>query len=192
MKDTDEDLVLEAQRGNRSSLEELVRRTSRLVYARLFVETGDGHLAEDLTQETYLQAVRSLSSLRTPSQFRSWLLTIADNVAIDAARSRSRQKRTEPPRASPETLHQIPGNGHSPAEAAILQEQRQQVLAVVRSLPDDYRLPLMLRYFGGADYETMEVQLGLSNGSLRGLLHRGLKMLKEKMGDATRDSTSSE
>ena len=52
---------------------------------------------------------------------------------------------------------------------------------VVRSLPDDYRMPLMLRYFSGADYETMEVQLGLSNGALRGMLHRGLKILRDKM-----------
>jgi len=50
-------------------------------------------------------------------------------------------------------------------------------------LPDDYRLPLMLRYFGGADYETMEVQLGLTNGALRGMLHRGLKLLKEKLAE---------
>ena len=48
------------------------------------------------------------------------------------------------------------------------------------SLPEEYRLPLWLRYFGGADYETIQAQLGLTNGSLRGLLHRGLKMLREE------------
>jgi RNA polymerase sigma factor (sigma-70 family) len=181
MKDTDEDLVVDAQRGNRPALEELVRRTSRLVYARLFVETGDAHQAEDLTQETYLQAVRCLKTLRKPSQFRAWLFTIADNALIDAARNRHRQKRAEPPRAPAEMLNQVAGNGDSPADAAVAAEERTKILAVVRSLPEDYRLPVMLRYFGGADYETMEIQLGLSNGALRGMLHRGLKMLKEKL-----------
>jgi RNA polymerase sigma-70 factor, ECF subfamily len=52
---------------------------------------------------------------------------------------------------------------------------------VLRSLPDEYRLPLTLRYITGADYETISTQLGLSNGSLRGLLHRGLKILRERM-----------
>ena len=41
-------------------------------------------------------------------------------------------------------------------------------------------MPLWLRYFGGADYETIQTQMGLTNGSLRGLLHRGLKMLREE------------
>ncbi len=183
MNDSDETLVAEAQRGNRPALEELVRRTSRLVYARLFLETGDPHLSEDLTQETYLQAVRALKTLQNARQFRSWLFTIADNVLIDAARNRNRQKRAEPPRAPPEMLNQIAGNGVNPADAAQTEEERQQVLSLVRSLPEDYRLPLMLRYFGGADYETMEIQLGLTNGALRGMLHRGLKMLKDKLAN---------
>ena len=68
-----------------------------------------------------------------------------------------------------------------PDEAAVQQESRQQVLAALRSLPDEYRLPLSLRYLAGADYDTISEQLGLSNGSLRGLLHRGLKMLRARL-----------
>lgn len=182
MNDADINLVIDAQRGNRPALEELVRRTSRLVYARLYLETGDAHQAEDLTQETYLQAVRSLKTLQKVNQFRSWLFTIADNVLIDSIRNRTRQKRAEPPRSPSEVLNGVASPGASPEQAALADEERQKILAVVRSLPDDYRMPLMLRYFAGADYETMEVQLGLTNGALRGMLHRGLKMLREKLG----------
>lgn len=184
MNESDADLVSNAQGGNRTALEELVRRTSRLVYARLYLETGDPHLAEDLTQETYLQATRSLRTLDSASRFRSWLLTIADNVLIDSARNRSRQKRAEPPRAPTEMLNSVPCSNETPEVAAQAEEQRQQVLAMVRSLPEVYRLPLMLRYFAGADYDTIEIQLGLTNGALRGMLHRGLKMLRDKMEGA--------
>ena len=52
---------------------------------------------------------------------------------------------------------------------------------MLRSLPEEHRLPLTLRYIAGADYETISTQLGLTNGSLRGLLHRGLKMLRERL-----------
>ena len=52
---------------------------------------------------------------------------------------------------------------------------------LLQSLPEEYRLPLTLRYITGADYETIETQLGLSNGSLRGLLHRGLKVLRSRL-----------
>lgn len=180
MKDSDRELVEAAQAGNRGAFEELVRRTSRLVYSRLFLETGDAHRSEDWTQETFLLAYRGLAKLGDPERFRFWLLTIADNVRVDAIRREMRQKRAAPPRSPAEALGQVP-SGACPAEEAERAERREQVLAVVRSLPDDYRLPVMLRYFGGADYETMEQQLGLSNGALRGMLHRGLKMLREKL-----------
>ena len=68
-----------------------------------------------------------------------------------------------------------------PEEQLAQGELRAQVLAVLRSLPEEYRLPLTLRYLTGADYETIQLQMGVSNGSLRGLLHRGLKLLHERL-----------
>src|SRR5438874_13484728 len=93
MTDAEIALVRNARAGDRAAFEELVRRTSRLAFARLYLETGDTHLAEDLLQETLLRAYRSLRELADPRGFRAWLLRIAQNTAIDAARSRSRQKR---------------------------------------------------------------------------------------------------
>ncbi len=66
-------------------------------------------------------------------------------------------------------------------EVAEREEIRQRVLAVLRSMPEEYRLPLTLRYMTGADYDAIGEQLGLTNGSLRGLLHRGLKMLRDRL-----------
>ena len=60
-------------------------------------------------------------------------------------------------------------------------ERREQVLSALRSLPEEYQMPLTLRYLAGADAETIGTQLGLTNGSLRGLLHRGLKLLRERL-----------
>jgi RNA polymerase sigma-70 factor, ECF subfamily len=183
--ETDERLVLQAQRGDRSAFEELVRRTSRLVFARLYLETGDAHQAEDLLQETLLRAYHALGRLNHPGTLRSWLLTIAQNVLTDAVRRDARRKRAAPQRAGPDVLASVPGRMPPPEEEAARTEEREQVLAVLRSLPEEYRLPLTLRYIAGADYEAIETQLGLSNGSLRGLLHRGLKMLRSRLGEAT-------
>ncbi len=185
--ETDERLVLLAQRGDRGAFEELVRRTSRLIFARLYLETGDAHLAEDLLQETLLRAYHALGRLNHPGTLRSWLLTIAQNVMTDAARREARRKRTAPPRAGPNALANVPGRSPSPEDEAARSEQREQVLAVLRSLPEEYRLPLTLRYIAGADYEAIETQLGLSNGALRGLLHRGLKMLRSRLGEPALD-----
>lgn len=190
MTDTEVNLVRSAQRGDRAAFEELVRRTSRLVFARLFLEVGDVHRAEDLLQETLLGAFRSLGALQDPGGFRPWLLKIAQNTAIDAARREQRRKR-----AAPVSGARIPlDNVAAPAPGDPLQreEVRQRVLAILRSLPEDYRLPLTLRYLGGADYEMICLQLGLTNGSLRGLLHRGLKMLRDKLQQAGLNDALSE
>jgi RNA polymerase sigma-70 factor (ECF subfamily) len=180
MGEQDVALVVRARGGDRAAFEELVRRTSRLVYARLYLDTGDTHLAEDLLQETMLRAFRSLRKLDRADGFRAWLLKIAQNVLTDSIRNKSRQKRTEPLR-SDQAVDSISTDGPVPEADVEHQEMRQQVLAVLRSLPEEYRLPLTLRYIGGADYETISEQLGLTNGSLRGLLHRGLKMLRDRL-----------
>lgn len=181
MSELETALVLKAQKGDQPAFEELVRRTSRLLFARLYLETGHADEAEDLLQETLLRAFRGLSQLSEPGQLRTWLLTIAQNVVIDAARSQARQKRAAPPRVQA-GLSTATGKG-SPVEEAEQAELRGQVLAALRSLPEEYRLPLTMRYLGGADYETIATQLGLTNGSLRGFLHRGLKMLRSRLGE---------
>src|SRR3954469_3443539 len=82
--------------GDRASFEELVRRTARLVFSRVFLEVGDVHRSEDLVQETFLVAWRSIRQVSAPGGFRSWLFTIAHSVVVDAARRESRKKRGGP------------------------------------------------------------------------------------------------
>src|SRR2546430_13737809 len=98
MTDAEIALVRNARAGDRAAFEELVRRTSRLVCARLYLETGDTHEAEDLVQETLLTAFRNLGRLTEPAKFRAWLLRIAQNQAIDARRRGRRKKRQPAPR----------------------------------------------------------------------------------------------
>src|SRR5205085_2234698 len=114
--------------------------------------------------------------LTEPAKFRSWLLRIAQNTAIDAARRESRQKRT--PDLGQLRLHIASSETPRPDQQLEKEELRQQVLAILRSLPEEYRLPLTLRYFTGADYETIQAQMGLSNGALRGLLYRGMERMR--------------
>jgi RNA polymerase sigma-70 factor (ECF subfamily) len=182
MSELEAGLVRKAQAGDRAAFEELVRRTSRLIFARLYLETGDRHQTEDLLQETWFLAFRSIGRLNDPKNLRSWLLTIAQNVLTDAARRAARQKRSGPS-AGPGVLESVAGPVSRPDQDAERSEERDRVLAVLRSLPEEYRIPLTLRYIAGADYETIEAQLGLSNGALRGLLHRGLKMLRGRVED---------
>jgi RNA polymerase sigma-70 factor (ECF subfamily) len=179
--DGDEVLVQKSRRGDQSAFEELVRRTSRLVFARIYLETGDRLLSEDLVQEAYLAAYRSIGRLAEPGGFRAWLMAIARNVVVDDARRRSRQKRRSGRMFGLGRLAEVPDAAPGPSQDAETSEQRRHVLAILRGLPEEYRLPLMLRYIAGASYDTISRQLALSNGSLRGLLQRGMAMMRAEM-----------
>ena len=175
MLDSETTLVQRAQAGERAAFEELVRRTSRLVYARLFLETGDTHLAEDLLQETLLIAFRTIGHLTHADRFRAWLLRIAQNAAIDAARRKMAQQRML------ENRMDVQRESPNPAEKVEQDEVVQKLLVILRSMPEEYRLPLTLHYLVGADHETIQMQMGLTNGSLRGLLHRGMERMRGEM-----------
>lgn len=180
------ELVLRSQSGDRTAFERLVRRSARGVYARLYLDVGRCDRAEDLSQETFLLAWRSLKQLTDPDGFRPWLMSIAKSVVIDAARRDGRKKRnTGGSRKDDDVLGSIADQrSPPPSDGMQREEQRQRVLTLLRSLPEEYRLPLMLRYLQGSDYETISRELGLSNGSLRGLLSRGMALLRDKATQA--------
>lgn len=169
-------LVRRARDGDRGAFEELVRRTTRLVYSKLYLETGDPHQAEDLVQETYLRAFRSVAQVTNPAGFRPWLLTIAQSAVIDSYRRSSAKRRAEPGRVSQEVLEHAAA---PPAEEPGREETRERVRTILQSLPEEYRLPLTLRYIDGADYESITMQLGLSGTTLRGVLYRGMQLLRK-------------
>ena len=136
MLDAEFILVVRAQRGERDAFEELVRRTSRLVYARIYLEIGDAHQSEDLVQETLMTAYRTLGQLTQPEKFRPWLLRIAQNLAINAVRHDSRKKRTPEPeilRIRQDTILAVVG----PAEQVEQDELKQKMLTMLRELPED-------------------------------------------------------
>jgi RNA polymerase sigma-70 factor (ECF subfamily) len=177
----DRELVERSRSGDRAAFEELVRRTARLVFARAYLETGDNARAEDLTQETFLLAWRSVRQVKDVGSFRPWLMSILHRVVVDAARREGRKKRSGPGRSESAELDQVADDRAGPEQTAERDEQRQRALAELRSLPEEYREVLMLRYLAGADYEEIGRQLAISNGSLRGLLNRGLAMLRARM-----------
>jgi RNA polymerase sigma-70 factor (ECF subfamily) len=189
--ETDQALVDRCRAGDRSAFEEVVRQTARGLFARLYLQTGDPHRAEDLCQETYLAAWRSIGQLKDAKRLRPWLDTVARSVLVDAARRELRRKRGGNQKAArpgqsgngAAEMDRAPDRYPSPLEAAGQAELRQRALATLRSLPEEYRLPLALRYLAGADYESIARELALSNGSLRGLLSRGLALLRQRLGD---------
>jgi len=161
----DELLVEAARAGDRSSWTALYRRFAGLVHGVLLAHAPRREV-EDLAQDVFLRAFSHLGGLRDASAFGAWIATLARNRARDFHRS-----------ARPT----VPLPDHLPADDAG-DEEAVRVLALVRTLPEAYRETLVLRLVEGMTGPEIAEVTGLSPGSVRVNLHRGTRLLREKLG----------
>ncbi len=163
------DLVARAQRGDERAFEELHARFARSVHGILLARLGKDD-ADDAVQEVFLNAHRRLAELREAGAFGPWLHAIARNVATDRVRSLAARPRVVALRETESDELAAPGEGQS--------ELRERVLHHVRSLPEAYRETLLLRLVEGLTGPEIAEQTGLTPGSVRVNLHRGMELLR--------------
>jgi RNA polymerase sigma-70 factor (ECF subfamily) len=155
---------------------ELYRAHLRDVYSYSYYRVGNHHDAEDLTEQTFLQAYRHFERAQRESAgrpLRPWLIRIAHNLAANFYRDRARK---------PQTAIEDAGIISAPHTTEMLVEGReelQRVLAGVDQLPDDRREALIMRFALGMDNREIARALGRSDGATKVLLHRAIKQLEE-------------
>jgi RNA polymerase sigma-70 factor (ECF subfamily) len=175
-----------AAAGDRQAFVRLVKATSRLAFATIMLAVRDPHLAEDLTQETFLRAWRAIGQLKEPGKFNPWLIGIARSVCVDSHRHGDRKKRTPASAIKPlqrvEGLRLVDDRADDPSLQADQQEQREKLIDALQALPEMQREVLSMRYLAGCDYDTIAQQLSLTDGALRGHLSRGLTALRGRLG----------
>ncbi len=155
-------LVGAARRGDREAFGELYQRFAPMVHGVLLARVSRDD-AEDLVQDVFLAALRQLHTLREDAAFPGWLAVIARNRASDHHRRRV---------PSSELSGETPvGNGPDP--------EALNTLAALRLLPEAYREPLILRLVEGMTGDEIASRTGLTPGSVRVNLHRGMKQLRE-------------
>ena len=167
----DASLVRAAQSGDRAAFGQLYQRYVRMVHGILLARVPT-IAAEDLVHDVFLQALPRLASLRDVSRFAPWLAAIARNRATDFHR-----------RAKPESsLDHNSGTVEKAEEpqAGIGLDDGMALLNAVRDLPDAYREPLILRFVEGMSGPEIATRTGLTHGSVRVNLHRGLQMLRQR------------
>jgi len=157
-------LVAAAQAGDRAAYGRLYDRFAPMVHGLLLARVPRSDV-DDLVQDVFLQAMRRLSSLRSAEAFGGWLATIARN------RARDHWRRGE---ETVELPDDVAGTPHP--EAAAL-----AVLAAIRRLPEAYRETLVLRLVEGMTGPEIAERTGLTPGSVRVNLHRGMQMLRETL-----------
>ncbi len=176
----EDSLVSAARSGDRAAFGRLYDRYARMVHGILLARVPPREV-DDLVQEVFLLALRQLHALRDTSRFGAWLSTITRNRANDYFRkSIPDDKVTEP--VSEGQAENRPGNDAAEREAAV-------ILAVVRALPEPYREPLILRLVEGMTGPEIAARTGLTHGSVRVNLCRGMQFLREKLGESARDAS---
>lgn len=160
-----------AQAGDREAFGALYREMAPVVHGLLLsrVQTFE---VSDLLQEVFAVALQRLPSLDRPAAFPGWLCTIARNAATDHLRRR---------------VPAPPHEGRAPYALASHVADARRVLGAIRTLPEAYREPLVLRLVEGLTGPEIAAKTGLTPGSVRVNLTRGMKRLRETLG-VTRDA----
>jgi RNA polymerase sigma-70 factor (ECF subfamily) len=167
---TDADLVRAAQAGDVASFEELYAKYVPVVHAILLGRLPPAD-ADDVAQNVFITAYTKLQSLREPAAFAGWIVRSARNAAEDHRRTMSETVELHDAYVTHETQAED-------AEAA-------RALDAIRALPEAYRETLMLRLVEGMTGPEISARTGLTPGSVRVNLHRGMQLLRGVLGGST-------
>lgn len=173
-------LIAEARRGSLDAFNRLVRAYERQVYAVALRLVGQTDLAEDVTQDTFLLAYRSLPQFRG-GLFRAWLLRIATNRCYDELRRRQRRPADsfEELGFEPQVEWSTLAAGEDPHEHAERLELARALEVALAQLPDEQRVVVVLSDVQGYTYEEIAAITGVSLGTIKSRLSRGRARLRE-------------
>lgn len=157
-------LVHAARGGNRTAFGRLYELYARMVHAILLARVPRPEV-DDLVQDVFMSALRRLHTLREVEAFGGWLAMIARNRATDYHR----------------TCHQTAALNERSSRQDAPSPEAMGALDAIRSLPDAYRETLMMRLVEGMTGPEIAGRTGLTPESVRVNLHRGMKMLREKI-----------
>ncbi len=163
-------LVSRARAGDSAAWTALYERYAPVIHGVLLSRVGRAD-ADDLTQDVFVRAMSRLSDVRDGAAVGGWLIAIARNAAASLARR---------PRIAPLGEQDVtePREKRHDGDS----EEAERVLAVIRGLPEAYRETLVLRLVEGMTGPEIAARMGMTHGSVRVNLCRGMQMLKERCG----------
>ncbi|MFT7302056.1 MAG: RNA polymerase sigma factor (sigma-70 family) [Akkermansiaceae bacterium] len=171
----DRELVLLARSGRQDAFVEIVARYQNLVAGVAFSILQDFAKSEDAAQESFVKAWKRMRDLREPEKLRPWLAQIARNSALNQLR------KDHLGNSSTEDLELIEDPASRPDELMVQAEERATVLKALASLPEKYRLPLVLFYCDEKSIRAVAEALDLREDAVKQRLSRGRARLRERM-----------
>src|SRR4051812_13797164 len=174
---TDSDLVLASRQGDREAFGRIVRKYQGLVSGLIYSACGDLSASEDIAQETFLAAWKSLSGLREPQKLAAWLCQIARHRMLDQNRESARENA----RLARAITKYDATKSPRPDEAAMSAEEREVLWKSLAKIAEPYRETLVLYYRQNQSTEEVARALEISEETVRQRLSRGRQMLREQV-----------
>lgn len=180
VREPDPETVRRAQAGDPRAFEVLVRECQAGAWRLAHHLTGDRSTADDVTQEAFVRAYRSLATFRGQWKFTSWLLRIVHNCAMDAHRRTRRQERLRV--LAEERMPRAPDPGAA--------DDRIRIAQAIAALPLEIREPFVVIEMLGHTYEEASAILAVKVGTLKSRMHRARAELMRELAD--QDGTANE
>jgi len=184
--DPDAALMLRARQGDRGAFEELVIRHQQAVINFIFRSVPDAEEAEDLAQNTFVQAWKARQRYQPSAKFTTWLFTIARNLTLNELRRRVRHRHDsiDAPAGDPEdsSARQFEDRSAKGAADEVLRaEIQQRVAEAVADLPENQRTAILLCQDEDVSYEEIGRVLGCSLSATKSIIFRARETLKQRL-----------
>ncbi len=178
---SDDRLVREAQHGDLEAFAELCRGLQKKIYSIIFAMTRNHQDADDLAQETFMQAFKSLKNFRRRSSFYTWIYRIAVNLTLNFLRKRPKE------RGQNGLEESLPGKWssseppESPEVRSMSKELSEKLQSAIDSLPLSYRASFTLVVLQGLTHGQAARVLGCSENTVSWRMHKARKMLQARL-----------
>jgi RNA polymerase sigma-70 factor (ECF subfamily) len=182
MEGVDLETIIERARGHdNEALAEIYRRFVRRIFGLCRYMLDSRESAEDASSEVFLKVQRSIESYDGSIPFPRWLLRVAGNQCIDVLRRRQRGRKVIVEGEDGAAVIEAASPELSPLGAVISQEERATVRDTIARLPENYRVPLVLRYYSELSYDEIAQQLDLERNYVAALIFRAKQELRRRL-----------
>jgi RNA polymerase sigma-70 factor (ECF subfamily) len=186
----DADFVERLKNGDSLAYDTLVTRYSGQIYGLLFRLTQDAEEAADLTQDTFLQVLRSVRKFRGDSELKTWLFRIAINESRNRFRWWKRRKRestvsldAQPVRDGLPLNETLADSSEDPERALIRRQERERIERALNDLPLSFREAVVLCDVEGQSYQEIATILGINIGTVKSRIARGREEMRKRLSD---------
>lgn len=180
MQNNDAKLIQQTLEGDQHAFSALVRKYQKPLHALVWRKIGDFHIAEEITQDIFLNVYKKLQTLKNPNLFAGWLYVIATRRCL-AWLKKKRLPMESLEIMAPEELEELAYAQHyaEQQEEIVSEQQREIVKRLLQKLPESERTVVTLHYLGDMTCEDISKFLGVSPNTVKSRLHRARKRLKK-------------